>query len=265
MEIYQPSEDSHLLSNSVKDYLINLNKKINNITNINNVKYNKSSNNKYNPYSLASFINPNHINNKSINSNNNNNSNLSAKFKSSNLINSNKSPLSSSNHINDIKDLIKIIDIGSGSGIQAKTCKKLGFNNILTSDINPNVIKSLKKQGFKSINSNLFEKIKGKFDLIIFNPPYLPEDKNEPPDSRHATTAGKQGYEIIIKFLKQAKSHLETKGTILLLFSSLSKPNIIKKQAKALGYGLKLIKKQNLFFEKIFVYKIKRKQSKALL
>ena len=35
---------------------------------------------------------------------------------------------------------ISILDMGSGSGIQAQTCKQLGFTNILTIDINLNII-----------------------------------------------------------------------------------------------------------------------------
>ena len=152
---------------------------------------------------------------------------------------------------------IQILDMGSGSGIQVETCKKLGFNNILTTDIKSMAISHLKKLGFKSRETNLFSNIKKseKFDLIIFNPPYLPEDKREPKDSRLATTAGKKGYEIIIKFLKQATNHLKTKkSSILLLFSSLSKPKIILKQAKDLGYDYDLLNNQKLFFEELFVY-----------
>ena len=150
---------------------------------------------------------------------------------------------------------IKILDIGSGSGIQAKTCKKLGFKNILTADINKEAVKYLKKQGFKSIYSNLFSRIdkKQKFDLIIFNPPYLPEDKY---DEEKDTTAGKRGYELILKFLRQAKLHLNKEGVILLLFSSLSKPEIINDYATKMKYKLKLLKKQKLFFEEIYVYSL---------
>jgi len=160
-------------------------------------------------------------------------------------------------YLKKIKDKnIKIIDMGSGSGIQAETCRKLGYVNILTGDINPNVIKHLKQQGFKSIKSDLFSKIKQKFDLIIFNPPYLPEDKY---DKEPDTTAGKKGYEIIIKFLEQAKNHLNQDGSIILLFSSLSKPEIIKKQATELGYKLKLINKKKIFFEELFVFEFKNR------
>ncbi len=155
---------------------------------------------------------------------------------------------------------IHILDMGSGSGIQAETSKKLKFNNLLTIDINPIAISHLKELGLPTIKSNLFSNIKKseKFDLIIFNPPYLPEDKREPKDSRLATTAGKKGYEIIIKFLKQATNHLKNKkSSILLLFSSHSKPKIILKKAKDLGYNYDLLNNQKLFFEELFVYEFR--------
>ncbi len=151
---------------------------------------------------------------------------------------------------------IKILDIGSGSGIQTQTCKKLGFNNILAADINPDAVSHLKSLNLNVVQTDLFSNINPneKFDLIIFNPPYLPEDKREPEDSKLATTAGKQGYEIIVKFLKQAKKHLEKHGKILLLFSSLSKPNIIKQEADKLEYNYKKLNFKKIAFEQLYVY-----------
>jgi len=168
-------------------------------------------------------------------------------------------------HLKTQPKSIKILDIGSGSGIQAQTCKSLKFKNILTTDINPQAIKHLKKQKLNPIHSDLFKnpKLKSKkFNLIIFNPPYLPKDKREPKDSQLNTTAGKKGYEIIIKFLKQAKSHLTNQGSILLLFSSLSKPKTILNKAKQLGYNFKLLNQQKLFFEELYVFEFKIQTSK---
>lgn len=147
---------------------------------------------------------------------------------------------------------IKILDMGSGSGIQATTCKNLNFNNITAADLNSTAIKHLKKLKIKTIQSNLLQNINQKFDLIIFNPPYLPEHKF---DKEIDTTGGKLGYETIIKFLQQAKINLTKNANILLLFSSLTKKNTILKHAKNLGYKYKLLNKQNLFYEKLYVYK----------
>jgi len=151
---------------------------------------------------------------------------------------------------------IKILDMGSGSGVQAETCRELGFNNIIVADIDESAINFLKKKKFKVIKSNLFSDLKKeKFSLIIFNPPYLPEDKY---DKKKDTTGGKKGYETIIKFLKQAKKHLETDGEILLLFSSLSSPGIIKEQAKKLSYKITKLSSKKLFFEELHVYLLSR-------
>jgi len=148
---------------------------------------------------------------------------------------------------------IKILDMGSGSGIQAETCIKSGIKkeNILCADIDKEVITFLKNKNINAVHSNLFSKVKGKFDLIIFNPPYLPEHKH---DKEKDTTGGKKGYETILRFLKQAKSHLTKKGVILLLFSSLSDPNFILEYALKNRYKAKKLSEESLFFEKLFVY-----------
>jgi len=146
---------------------------------------------------------------------------------------------------------IYYLDMGSGTGILSKTASKfLKKENITASDINPLAVKLTKQQGFKTIKSNLFEKIQGKFDLITFNAPYLPEDKREPMDSRVATTGGIKGDEISVEFIKQAKKHLNKDGKIFLLISSLTPKNKIKKQ------NPKIIARKKIFAEELFILEI---------
>jgi release factor glutamine methyltransferase len=144
------------------------------------------------------------------------------------------------------------LEIGSGSGIQLKALLNSGIKkqNIFACDINPNAVRHCKKLGFNCIMSNLFKNIKGKYDLIIFNPPYLPKDKLEDKESRLATTGGRRGGEIINQFLLQAKNYLAKGGFIFLLTSSLTKGINWK------GYKKKIIAKQKLFFEEIYVWKM---------
>jgi len=150
---------------------------------------------------------------------------------------------------------MRALDMGSGSGILTETLIKLKINpkNVTLADINPNAIKQLKKSFPKSktINSNLFEKVKGKFDLIVFNPPYLPDDKY---DKQKDTSGGKKGDETILKFLKQLKNHLNKKGICLLLTSSLTPMNKIKEEFKS--YKVKIISHRKIFYEELFVYEI---------
>lgn len=149
------------------------------------------------------------------------------------------------------------LDMGSGSGIQAEALLKSGFikNNVLTSDISKEAVDNSRKKGFKAVNSDLFEKVKGRFDIIIFNPPYLPYNKY---DGNKDTCGGKKGYEITLKFLKQLKSHLNKNGIALLLMSSLTNPDIIRREIRKQNLKCRKIASEKFFFEEILVFCIKR-------
>ncbi len=146
---------------------------------------------------------------------------------------------------------LKFLEIGAGSGINLKTAKNyLPKKQIFACDINPRAVKHGKKLKFNCIKSDLFENIKERFDLIIFNSPYLPENPNEPKDSKLATTGGKTGSKIINQFLKQAKKHLSKQGKIFLLTSSLTK------KINWQNYKKKKLAEKKLFFEKLFVWEL---------
>lgn len=153
-----------------------------------------------------------------------------------------------------------VLDMCTGSGILAIEAMKSGASLVTAVDINKDAIKSinLKFKKLKTIESNLFQKIKGKFDLIICNPPYLPEDKLEDKGSRLATTGGKSGDEFILKFIKQSVKHLENSGVILLLLSSLTPRKKIDKLLKKLNLKSKVIKSSKIFFEKLEVLEIRK-------
>jgi len=148
---------------------------------------------------------------------------------------------------------LKCLEIGIGSGIQLETLKNLGVKNLFGIDINEDSVNHCKLLGFNCINSNLFEKIKDKFDLIIFNPPYLPENSEEDNESKLITTGGKNGSEIINLFLSEAENYLYLDGKVFLLISSLTK------KINWFNYKKKLLKEKNFFFEKLKIYELKNK------
>ncbi len=140
------------------------------------------------------------------------------------------------------------LDMGTGSGILSETALKfLDKKNILATDINPSAIKLLKQKKINAIESNLFEKIKGKFDLITFNAPYLPLDSREPNSSQLATTGGKRGDEISLKFLKQVGNFLNKDGKVFLLISSLTPIRRIKK------FNPKIVARKKIFMEELLI------------
>lgn len=148
------------------------------------------------------------------------------------------------------------LDMGSGSGIQAKAANLAKAYSVLAADIDREVVKNLKNQGISAVHSDLFSNIKRKFDVIAFNPPYLPEDRREDKESAIVTTGGKKGDELILKFLKQAKSHLTKKGILLLVVSSLTPKKSIINLLKKEKFVHKSILKERFFFETLEVWKI---------
>ncbi len=149
---------------------------------------------------------------------------------------------------------LKFLEIGAGFGIHLQTVSSLGVQkqNIFSSDINKEAVNHCDLLGFNCTHSDLFENIKGTYDIIIFNPPYLPEDARESKGSQLATTGGKKGNEIINKFLNQAKDYLNDDGIIFLITSSLAENIDFEKQ----GYHSKEIGCENLFFEKLCVWEL---------
>lgn len=147
----------------------------------------------------------------------------------------------------------RVLDVGAGSGIQSVAAQKAGAREILATDINPKAVKFCRERGIECIESDLFESVpKKKFDLIIFNPPYLPGDSREDEESALATSGGERGDEIILRFLEDVVKFLEEGGRVLILISSLTpKKRILKRIKKK-----RVVAERKIFMEKLEVWEI---------
>jgi HemK-related putative methylase len=150
---------------------------------------------------------------------------------------------------------LKALDLGTGSAIQSHTLIEIGIKkeNITAIDINPEALTEAKKLGVKTLKSNLLENTNEKYDLIAFNPPYLPESEfdNEPD-----TTGGKHGDEVILTFIKQLRSHLTKTGICYLLTSSLTPEKNWMSLAKKERLTVKKIATEKIFFEELYIWEI---------
>ena len=155
----------------------------------------------------------------------------------------------------------KVLDIGTGLGIQALAASRNNsVKSIIAADIDPVTVAYCKRNlpsKIKVIKSDLFSNISGKFDTIIFNPPYLPEEK-ELKIKDKALYGGRFGYELIEKFFAQANKHLNKNSKILMVFSSITGKSKVDAIIKKSGFKPKLLDKQHVFFEDLFVYLIQK-------
>jgi len=115
-------------------------------------------------------------------------------------------------------------------------------------------VKMNKVEDYVDVISGDSRKIKGKFDLIIFNPPYLPEHPKEDRETKRVVCGGKKGYETIERFLKQAKKHLNKNGEVLFVFSSLTNKSKVDEILRRCKYRFKCLEEEKCFYEILYVY-----------
>jgi len=151
---------------------------------------------------------------------------------------------------------ISFLDMGCGTGILSEAAIRAGIprEKIVAVDIDEKAVSHVRKKGINAKISDLFSNLASeKFDLIVFNPPYLPASRY---DSARDVTGGRKGDETILRFLEQAKKHLSKKGKILLLLSSLTPKERITKLLAEQGLRIKKLGDKKLFFETLTVWLI---------
>ncbi|MEM1578332.1 MAG: methyltransferase [Archaeoglobaceae archaeon] len=149
-----------------------------------------------------------------------------------------------------------VLEVGAGSGFVAeKIVDKCSF--LLTTDISPFAVRELRKKGLNVVRTDIAKGIRKKFSLILFNPPYLELEEELKRDFWQdcAVHGGKNGIEIVCRFLDQLDELLEKDGRAIIIASSLNSPAIFDEIAKR-GYRYEVIAEKKLFFEKIFAVKI---------
>lgn len=123
------------------------------------------------------------------------------------------------------KKEIKVLDLATGSGAIGITLKlELPNLDVTLSDISSKALKvaEINKKNLdanvKLVESNWFSNINEKFDVIISNPPYIPEQQavisktlSEP---NLALFSGKDGLDSYREILKDVKKHLNNRALI---------------------------------------------------
>lgn len=158
-----------------------------------------------------------------------------------------------------IKDNDSVLEIGAGCGLVSITASLLA-KSVVSTDINPYAIKCIKnnikinnRENITVLESDLFENINEKYDLILFNTPYLPVDEEEHVDDDYskAWDGGVDGRAIIDKFLKEAPKYLKEKGKIQLVQSSFSDNDKTLTYLKDNGFNAEITANIHQFFEDI--------------
>ena len=145
------------------------------------------------------------------------------------------------NNLTEVKNKT-VLDVGTGTGIQAINALKQGAKKVIGIDINPYAIETAKENiklnkldnnKISFIEGDLFNTINSedKFDVILFNAPYLPTAEEEKLEKylNYAFDGGIDGRKVLDRFIKEVDNHLKENGVIQIVQSSLTgAPKTIK-------------------------------------
>ncbi|MFR7835647.1 MAG: peptide chain release factor N(5)-glutamine methyltransferase [Ezakiella sp.] len=134
----------------------------------------------------------------------------------------------------------RILDLCTGSGVIAITIEKIFGRDTYASDISDYALQ-VAKMNAKNLNSNvhfiqsdLFDNIEGKFDLITINPPYVPRERKKllskevrdfEPDT--AIFTDDDGLYIIKRFLDEFINFVESQFLVIMEIDETHKDKII--------------------------------------
>ena len=150
----------------------------------------------------------------------------------------------------------RVLDMGTGNGAISIKCAQKG-SEVTAVDIDPEPLKNLEKIAkernlpIRVVHSDLFANVKGKYDTIVFNPPYLPGDAERIEELQWAG-GGEYGDEILFRFLRDAKNYLEDGGKIYVIVSSFNRIERIE----SMGYVMKCLGKKKFAFHEIYLYEL---------
>jgi len=149
-----------------------------------------------------------------------------------------------------------VLDMGTGSGFLAvEAASGPRVDRVVAVDIDPDALDFARSRAgaakvsveIEFVLCDLFEGLEGeRFDLIMFNPPYLPSegDAYEP-----SWSGGTAGNEVILRFLDEVGVHLNPDGDVLMIYSSESGFKLVDVDEK---YSATILEELPLFFERLY-------------
>ena len=115
----------------------------------------------------------------------------------------------------------RVLEMGCGTGIIALHCVRAGCR-VTAADIfagavdNARMNAAVNSLDVEVLQSDMFGNVRGKFDVVIFNPPYLSVQDTEglSDAEKRPLVGGEGGHEIAARFLGEARKFLAPGGRI---------------------------------------------------
>ncbi|WP_380677509.1 HemK2/MTQ2 family protein methyltransferase [Salinigranum sp. GCM10025319] len=165
----------------------------------------------------------------------------------------------------------RVLEVGTGSGWVAARVASETRAEVVASDVNPHACRQareraqeLEREGegwFEVVAADLVAPFtENAFDVVLFNPPYLPTDPDNEWDDwmERALSGGESGRAVIEPFLDAVGRVLAPGGRVLLLVSSLTGYEAVLDHARDLGFTAEKAVEESYPFETLTVVSLTR-------
>lgn len=157
---------------------------------------------------------------------------------------------------------VRVLEVGCGTGLVGLTAAKAGAEVTLT-DANPFAVELARHNAKENevrvevVETDLLAGLTGPFDVVCFNPPYLPTSEDDLVEGplNLAFDGGLDGNQVVLRFVEQVGALPTRPGVVLVVHSSLSDPAPLVAAMAALGYEGEEAAKESFFYETLWVRK----------
>ncbi len=159
-----------------------------------------------------------------------------------------------------VDDTDFVLEVGTGSGYVADALAETGAH-VIGSDLNPHACRQARARGLEVVRADLLAPFQPEtFDVVAFNPPYLPTDPDEEGDDwmEQALSGGESGRRVIAPFLADVGRVLVPDGVVFLLVSTLTGIDVVLEQAAQAGFHGQQVLEESYPFETLVVLELRR-------
>jgi release factor glutamine methyltransferase len=140
------------------------------------------------------------------------------------------------------------LELGAGNGGNMILASK-GYGTVVGTDLSKPAMMDWKEHGGYVLADGGSCFRSGVFDLVFFNPPYVPEE-----ETGDQTVDGGRGLEVPKELLKEALRVVRERGTVLFLLNDEAEIGEFQEICRQRGFGVRRVLSERLFYEVISVY-----------
>jgi release factor glutamine methyltransferase len=152
-----------------------------------------------------------------------------------------------------------VLEVGTGCGVVSMFIGDRA--RVVATDISPLACRNARLNGVEAVRADLVAGVCGPFDLVIFNPPYLPTAEEERLDSwlNRAFDGGPTGRDVISRFLAVAGKVVPPCGRVLTVISSLTGIDAVSEAFREHGFSVEQVAEEKVPFERLVVLRCVRR------